>query len=104
MAIADQSDALYGFTNQQFTVAPTKVTVNATTNRNLAVLTVGHYVMISDTACYVLQGGSTVNATSSSHYLPADLEQRFPVVDAATGYVAVIQKDAAGSLFIRKAH
>ena len=84
----------------QWTLGPVEVAVSAGSVTSVQ-LSAGLHHIISDTACYFLQGGSGVTATSSSYYLPADQERLLYVDDVDdSGYVAVIQSTASGTLQI----
>ena len=53
-------------------------------------------LLAADTACHYVFGNSSVNATTSDTYLPANAEH---LVRIAPGqYVAAIQSSAAGTL------
>ncbi len=97
--IADKLDAEYSIIAHQYTAQPITVLLSGSTNRS-AELPPGIYSLISTTACHFRQGGSTVNATTADHYLPANLVTLMAVDSNAAGYVAGIQASAGGTLFI----
>lgn len=59
--------------------------------------------ILSDTACYFQTGDSSVTASSSDHYLPADVGRVYAVGgDKQTQHthIAVIQVSAGGTLHV----
>lgn len=82
-----------------WTSAPVTVSLSGTTARSGA-LGAGMYYVCADVACYFLQGGSSVDATTASNYLPAGAIVAMRVTSAADGYVAAILASGTGTLFI----
>ena len=80
------------------------ITVGATTARNSTALAVGcTYRVVSTTACWVLQGGSAVEASSTTGaFLPADTVIEVRPRSSSEAYIAVIQDAAAGTLNIAR--
>lgn len=73
------------------------VAIGASSAVSSAVGTAGEYELSADTDCYVLVG-SAPTATTSSRYLPSGAA--WTVQLSATDKVAVIRKDADGTLTI----
>jgi hypothetical protein len=85
----------------QFYTAPTTVSISGSTARNSSAMGDGMYLLFSTTACFFLQGGSGVNATTSSIPLPANFYFGPVKLDAGGGlYVAAITSGASGTLSI----
>ncbi len=85
----------------QFSTAPTTVSISGTTARNASAMGEGMYIIHSTTACFFLQGGSGVNATTASIPLPADFFFGPIKLDSGGGlYIAAITSSATGTLSI----
>jgi len=97
----DKIDAEHGFLTPQWKAQPATITIAGSTDLNGSDLARGLYMLVADTACYFRQGSSSVEATSSDHYLPAGQVRYFWVeTDTTDGRIAVIQKSAGGTMFI----
>jgi len=84
-----------------YTVAPTIVSLSSVTARS-AQLTAGQYAVISSIDVYFLQGGGSVDATTSSHWIPAGLEIPLYITGTSDDYIAGITDGGTGKLFISK--
>lgn len=81
--------------------APTTVAISGTTARSAQLTAGAVYEVTSDVDCYILQGDVTVDATTSSVPLWSKTTKLVHVPDATShGYIAVIQLDTAGTLYI----
>jgi len=87
---------------RDYTVAPSTVSLSDTTARTASALSSGQYTVISNIDVYILQGDSSVDATTSSHWLPAGLEVPVYVTGTSDTYIAGITDGGSGTLFISK--
>lgn len=101
MAMFSIDDAAYKSLAQKFTSTAVNVSVSSTTATS-TVLGVGRYRIVCDVPCYIKQGGSTVTAATTDHYMPADLVDYFCVTAATDGYLAAITDSPSGNLCITK--
>jgi len=83
------------------TTSPTKVSLSGTTARNSTALTAGHYRITATVDCYIVQGGSTIEADTDEYLLPAGAEIHRVVDSASSAYFAAITDGGTGSLFIQ---
>lgn len=82
-----------------WSAAPVVVSLSITTARS-TLLPNGTYYFTATAACFFLQGGVAVDATTSSNYLPAGAVFTLRVTGAADGYVAGILASGTASLYL----
>lgn len=84
---------------RKFKAVPVVVSLSGTTARS-AVLDTGTHEVISSVDCFILQGGSAVDALTTSWPLYAGQALVVDVGDASDAYVAGITTGGTGSLYI----
>jgi hypothetical protein len=89
--------------NSKWPNEATVISVGAAAARNATVLEPGLYYLNSDAALHFKQGGSGVEATASSNFLPAGAPVWIVVSDEDDGYVSVIRHgSSSGDAFLNK--
>lgn len=99
--------ATYAALCKQFLEDTVKVSLSTSTAKNTTPLPNGRYRLISDSNCFVKQGGSSVTAATdgTSAYLPANYIDEFWVAassDGYDGYMAGILVSGTGSLYMTR--
>ena len=80
-----------------------QVAIGATSARNATAFTGRVIRLHADTDCFIRTGDATVVATASDHFLPAGETTILSIGagrDQKDSHIAVIQKSAAGTLYV----
>jgi len=93
------TDARSQYYAPQYTQDPEQVTVDAA-GKTSGKLSQGLHTMVATVACWYLQGGSSVSATTAKHYLPANTPMVLAVEGSSDQYVGVIRDSSDGKLII----
>jgi len=80
-----------------FPSAAQSKSISSTATRSTA-MTLPIIRVVSTTACFVSIGSSTVTATTSSHYLPANTVEYFLL--RGNGYLSAVTSSATGTIYI----